>query len=206
MKIIQTGNGELDLAVQEAAQVLAQGGIVLFPTDTLYGLAVDARNPGALERLITLKGRDARKAISVVLPDTAAISDYAEVSGLAQRLIDKHLPGPFTIVLPIKGGELSHVAPDGTVGIRVPNDAFTRALAEIFKAPYTATSANVSGQESGRTVEEILEQFGPAAENIDLVIDDGPRAGGLASTIVRVVRGETEILREGAIPAAELGL
>ncbi|MDB5245457.1 MAG: translation factor [Parcubacteria group bacterium] len=206
MKVIQTSNGKLDLVVQEAAQVLAQGGIVLFPTDTLYGLAVDARNPEALDRLITLKGRDARKAISVVLPTTASISEHAEVSEVAQKLIDKHLPGPFTIVLPIKGDELRHVAPDGTVGIRVPNDTFTRSLAEIFKTPYTATSANVSGQESGQTIEDILEQFGSAAENIDLVIDDGPRAGGVASTIVRVVGDETEILREGAIPTADLRL
>ncbi|CAN5770294.1 L-threonylcarbamoyladenylate synthase [soil metagenome] len=191
---------------QEAAHELESGGIVLFPTDTLYGLAVDARNADAVARLIALKGRNAEKAISIILPDVSAISDYAEVSDAARKLIEKYLPGPLTLVLPIKGSELGHLAPDGTIGIRVPDDSFTRALARAFKAPYTATSANVSGQPSLHTVSEILEQFGTAAGQIDLVVDDGPRKSALPSTVVRLVGDEIEILREGALSAADLGL
>ena len=206
MKIVRIADVGVEAAAEEAASLLVRGGIVLFPTDTLYGLAVDARDSDAVRRLIVRKGRDAGKAISVIRPDIKAIETYAEVSETARGLIQKHLPGPLTLVLPIQGNELQHLASDGTIGIRVPDDAFTRSLADVFYAPYTATSANISGQETLHDVSEILEQFGASAQSIDLVIDDGPRAGGQASSVVRIVGDKIEILRESALRASDLGL
>jgi L-threonylcarbamoyladenylate synthase len=206
MNILRVGDTDVSVAAFEAAKVLSSGGVVLFPTDTLYGLAVDARNIEAVAKLVALKGRDAKKAISVILPSIKSISDYAEVSSIAKKLIANHLPGALTLVLPVKDTELRQLAPDGTLGIRVPNDPFTLALGRELNAPYTATSANVSGKTSLTTIAEILAQFGEAAQMIDLVIDAGPRTNTTPSTVVRVIGQNTEVIREGAIPTADLGL
>lgn len=191
-------------AAEEAARVLDAGGVVLYPTDTLYGLAVDASNTEAVERLISLKGRDSQKAISVVVPTVGSIQEYVEVSPEAARLASAHLPGALTLVLPVRAAELRHLSDDGTLGVRVPDSAFTLALGQAFGRPYTATSANVAGLPSLATVPEVLEQFGEAAKHIDLAVDDGPREGMVPSTVVRVVDGAVEVLREGAIPQEAL--
>lgn len=206
MEVLETSEIGVSAAAQEAADVLSRGGIVLFPTDTLYGLAVDVRDAAAVARLIALKGRDVGKAISVILPSASEIGNYADVSDKARRLIEKHLPGPLTLVLPIKNKDLLYLAADGTIGIRVPNDPFTLELGGAFNAPYTATSANVSGKSTLSSIPEILTQFGASANMIDLVIDAGPRVGGVGSTVVRVIGEEIEILREGALTASDLGL
>lgn len=202
MEIVRTKDVGYEAAARAAARALSLGGIVLYPTDTLYGLGVDARNTDALQALYTLKKRDAHKTALVVVPSIAVIEEIGVVNECATSLIERFLPGALTLVLSAKEGTLKEIIrDDGTVGIRMPNDPFCLVLNQAFSAPYTSTSANLSGMPTEATVADILLQFGSASEAIALVIDDGPRSGGLPSTIVSCVSSVPCILREGAIPA-----
>ncbi|HYE23372.1 MAG TPA: L-threonylcarbamoyladenylate synthase [Candidatus Paceibacterota bacterium] len=206
MEIFRLTEETLDEAAQKAASVLSGGGVVLYPTDTLYGLAVDALNKEAIQRLKTLKARETKKPIAVVVPHHDALEEYAQLNDTARALARRHLPGALTIVLPGSGKLPEDILLNGTLGIRIPNDPFSLALAHLIGTPYTATSANMSGLPTPPTVGDILVQFGPNIRHIDLVVDAGPRGDSKASTVVSIVGDQVYILREGAIPREELGL
>lgn len=190
-------------AVRRAAEVLKKGGIVLYPTDTLYGLAVDAFNRSALERLRELKGREKKKPISIVVPDIDGIEAHAEMDSVAQHFAKRYLPGALTLVLPAKGHVPAELMLNGAIGVRVPDDAFALSLARSF-GPFTATSANRAGFPTPKTPHAIIEQFGPLAMQIDLIIDAGERAGAPGSTVMAFRNGEAVVLREGKISREEL--
>jgi L-threonylcarbamoyladenylate synthase len=200
VEIICLTDISVETAAKKAAQVLKKGGIVLFPTDTLYGLAVDVTNPQALRRLRELKGREKKKPISVIVASVGAIDEYAVMNDTARRLAERFLPGALTLVLPATSKIPQEVTLNDAIGIRVPDDAFCIALARAFGKPYTATSANKSGREAPATVREVMEQFGHTVNEIALAIDDGDRKGKTASTVVATVDGVPYVLREGAIP------
>jgi L-threonylcarbamoyladenylate synthase len=191
--------------MDHAANVLKEGGIILFPTDTLYGLGADALNPEALKRLRALKGREEKKAISIVVADMAMAEKYAEVTPLARRLAERFLPGKLTLVLSAKGNlpeELT--AGTGTVGIRIPKHLLCLNIARELGRPYTATSANVSDREPELSAEKILAQFGDKAKEIGKVIDMGELPESAPSTVVDA-RGEKPlVLREGAVSAEDI--
>lgn len=207
MKILHIGEVGLEHAAQEAAQVLSDGGIVLYPTDTLYGLAVDIHNAQALEKLYALKQRSVNRTALLAVPSRDTIGFYGQMNEVALSLADRFLPGPLTLVL---AATLSVpqgiIRDDQTVGIRMPNDPFCLALNGAFAAPYTSTSANVSDMPTLPTIDAILQQFGSAAKEITLCIDDGPRAGGVPSTIVSCVDAMPRIIREGAVSKEILGI
>ena len=196
ISLAHTGIAE---AAQIAAEILGQGGVVLYPTDTLYGLAVDAGNPEAMRKLYAIKARNPHKPVSVLVPDLAAAEELVELTDEARALARKFFPGALTIVARGKGSGES-------VGIRIPDNPFCLALARTFGKPYTATSANLAGAPDVTTVDAILAQLGEHAEGIDLVVDDGARASSVPSTVISFVHGKPELVREGAIPARELGL
>lgn len=206
MELIQLTKETLTDAAKRAAQVLRKGGIVLFPTDTLYGLAADARNLPAIERLKRIKARHTKKPIHVVVRDHSALEEYVEMNDRARALAEAHLPGALTLVLPGLGNIPDEILLNGTLGVRIPNDPFTRALAEEFGFPYTATSANMTGLPTPGSVGAILEQLGRTASHIDLVIDDGLRESNAPSTVVAIVGDQAYVLREGAISKQELGI
>ena len=199
MKIIRVADIGINEAAQQAALVLRKGGIVLFPTDTLYGLAVDANNTAAIVRLRELKGREQKKPISIIVDSVDTISVHAELIPEAEILARRHLPGALTLVLPGKKHLSKELMLNGEIGVRVPNDSFSRKLASVFSQPFTATSANRSGLPTQDTVAGILSNFGPYISYIDLVIDDGERAGSSPSTVISFKDGQIRILREGAI-------
>lgn len=205
MRFIRTAEVGYEQAAQEAALVLAAGGVVLYPTDTLYGLGVAHDNPDALARLRTLKARDPKKPISLIVHSHDALHEYAVLSEGARVLAERHLPGALTLVLPAR----SHVPQDfimyGGVGLRIPDDSFTALLSQKLGKPYTATSANISGLPTHEDPMSIVIAFGPRTELIDLVIDGGPRAGGVGSTVVRYTDEAPQILREGRISREALG-
>ena len=190
--------------------MLGKGAIVLYPTDTLYGLGVDATNPEAVLRLKKLKGRPVSaglrrgegraKPISIMVADMAMAEKYAVVTPLAKKLAEKLLPGKLTIVLDAKSTlpeELT--AGTGTVGIRIPNHPIALQLVREFGKPITATSANVSDMPPERSPEKILAQFGKRADLIYQIIDAGELPESLPSTVVDA-RGEApKIIRESAI-------
>lgn len=206
MEILSLRDTGVAAAAEKAAGVLRDGGIVLFPTDTLYGLAVNATDPEAVARLRSLKGREPKKPVSVILPDVETVATYAVLDREGEAIARRLLPGALTLVLPATPAMPASVTDDGAVGIRIPDDPFCLALARAFGKPYTATSANRSGHETPGTVAAVLAQFGPAAARIGLAIDAGTREGNRPSTVLAVREGTLQVLREGALSREALGL
>lgn len=205
MEILRIADTGYETAASRAAEILDAGGIILYPTDTLYGLGVDAQNKEALLRLYALKKRSIYRTALISVPSLSVMEAYGHVNGMTKSLAKRFLPGALTLVLPAQEGILPEIIrDDGTVGIRMPNDTFCLALNRAFGAPYTSTSANLSDMPTHATIEEIVAQFGDAAEAINLVIDDGPRAGGKPSTIVSCVNEKPRLLREGAVSEEEI--
>ncbi len=204
MSRIATWRGPQDDAVlQEAARVLAGGGVVACPTETFYALAVAAHHEGALQRLLRLKGRPAQKPLLVLVADEEMLTAVVkEIPPLAQDLLRRFWPGPLTLIFPAKEElPFALTSGSGTIGVRQPGLALTRRLVAIFGHPITGTSANLSGQEPCCTAGEVHEVFGSA---VDLILQDGPCPGGLPSTIVDVTQVPPIILRAGALPVASL--
>ncbi|MEK7602104.1 MAG: L-threonylcarbamoyladenylate synthase [Patescibacteria group bacterium] len=206
MKILQLHEVGVEAAAKEAALVLRKGGIVLYPTDTLYGLAVDAGNIPALTRLRELKGREKKKPISIVVKSHTVLEEYAELTEEAHTLAQRFLPGPLTLVVPARPAVAAELLLNGAVGLRIPNHPFTTAFSRIFGKPYTATSANRSGLISATSVAEAIEQFGPRVQEIDLVIDAGICENNTPSTVLIYQDGILRVLREGKMSREELGL
>lgn len=178
--------------------------IVLYPTDTLYGLGVDATDPEAVMRLKELKGRDDRKPISIAVSDIEMMKQYAKVTPLAETLAKKFLPGKLTLILNAKNLPDELTAGDGTIGVRIPNHPKALELIKKTRKPITATSANVSGMETESTPERILAQFGEKASWITKIIDSGELPPSGPSTVVDARGEEIIIIREGAISKEEL--
>lgn len=206
MEILRLREVSIERAAQKAAQTLKKGGLVLFPTDTIYGLAADATNPKALAKLRELKGREKKKPISIVVPDIASIATYAVMNEAAASLAERFLPGALTLVMQATRNIPEELQLNGAIGIRIPDDPFCLALARAFGKPYTATSANKSGRETPASVRDVLMQFGHEVNDIALAIDDGDRNGKKPSTVVTTVDGVPYVLREGAISKMSLGL
>lgn len=178
--------------------------MIVYPTDTLYGLGADAFSDEAVANVCAIKGRDERKPIHCVVADLAMAQRFAEVNDAARHLAKRFLPGPLTLVLKKNPNADSGIARTiGTIGIRIPNNGFCLALAKQF-GPYTATSANLAGAENLRDVHAILRQLGAHAGTIDLVVDAGELPERKPSTVVDVSSGEVKILREGAVPATDI--
>lgn len=204
MEILNLKEAAFNEAAERAAEALANGEIILYPTDTVYGLGVDATDKDAVAALRDLKGRDEKNPLLIMLPSIDSIEEYAEMNETAWKLAERFLPGPLTLVLPAKKTVSYDLTFNRTIGIRVPNDSFCLALAKEFGKPITSTSANRSGSEACGTVPEIREQFGYYAESIALAIDAGERRGGKPSTIVSCTEGGHSLLREGAITQGEI--
>jgi L-threonylcarbamoyladenylate synthase len=193
---------QLDEAVRASCETLQRGGVVLYPTDTIYGLAVDAENDAAVQKVRQIKGSSDDKLIQILVRDVTTLEKYARVTALARSLATTFLPGALAMVLDtfvrFPGGVTD--PEHNTISVRIPNHTFCLKLAELFERPFTTTSANKSGLETLSTVDEILEQLGTQAYLIDVVVDEGIIDNRHPSTIVDA-RGHAPILiREGAIP------
>jgi L-threonylcarbamoyladenylate synthase len=184
--------------VTEAAAILRRGGIVAYPTDTLYGLAVDPRNDEAVSRLYAAKGRDAGVPIPLIGASLEQIEAAAVVTDADRRLARAFWPGPLTIVVAARTGLSSRIpAADGTIAVRVPANAVAVGLAAGLGSCITATSANRSGQTAAATAVGVRAAF---EDTVDLLIDSGATAGGLASTIVAIGPRGPRLVRAGAVP------
>ncbi len=185
--------------LREAAAWLAAGEVVAFPTDTLYGLAVDARNAEAVRTLHDVKGRPAQLALPVIAADLDdVVRHVGRLTDLDRRLAEAFWPGPLSLVIEASP-ELAAgvVAADGTVAVRVPAHAVARGLARAAGRPLTATSANRSGESPAVSPDDVERTLG---DRIGLIVDGGPAPGGPPSTIVRVAGGRVELVRAGAVP------
>jgi len=194
---------DIQQQVDRGISILKQGGIVAFPTDTVYGLGASASLHQAVERVYQVKERPRNMALPLLLAHTLQISEVAEpVPPLAWLLANNFFPGALTIVL-YKSNSVPDIITAGgsTVAVRVPAHPIPIALADGLGMPIVGTSANLSGKPSALTADEVYAQFG---EKIDLVIDGGRCSGGKESTIVDMTRETPAILREGAIKKEEL--
>ena len=186
-----------------AAGVLRQGGVVVYPTDTLYGLGVDAFSDEAVDKLYAIKGREPGKPTHCIVSDLAMAEEYAEVNDAARKLAEKFLPGALTLILAKKPSLATGIGRGmDSIGIRIPNNEFCLEFARTLGKPITTPSANKAGVEPTTVPATILAQLGE--ENIDLFVDDGTLPPRQPSTIVNLVSGSLSILREGAVPSAEI--
>ena len=180
--------------IAQAVEILRKGGVIAYPTGTVYGLGCDLTNKKALERVYQIKGIDRKKPLSFLCPDLSEISRFAFVDNTTYRILKRLVPGPYTFIL-----EATKEVPRlvlrkrNTVGIRVPDHPVAQALLEAFGSPIISTSATKDGQ-----VLMDGEEIDSAFPALDLVLDAGP-GNALASTILAFSSsGEVEVIREGA--------
>jgi tRNA threonylcarbamoyl adenosine modification protein (Sua5/YciO/YrdC/YwlC family) len=196
--------------VHRAVQALAEGQIVAFPTETVYGLAASALHPQAVVRLKEVKGRKASHPFALAVKSPEEAMDYVpDMSPTAQRLARRCWPGPVTLVvddahpdsligqLPEHVREL--IAPESVLGMRVPAHPMILDVMRMLAGPLVLTSANKSGAGDAVTADEVVAALG---EEIQLVLDDGPCRFGQSSSVVRVIGNKFEVLREGVVPEA----
>ena len=184
-----------------ALAVLLNGGLVAFPTDTVYGVGALAFNGAAVRSIYTAKVRPVEKAIPVLIGDpTDLVKVTLDVPGTAVRLAARFWPGPLTLVVPKHPDLPETVSVTPTVGVRVPDHTVARALL-LAAGPMAVTSANISGQPSPSTAQEVFVQLGG---RIALIIDGGKTPGGVPSTVVDCSEPEPLILREGPILKDEI--
>ena len=203
-KIIKLDPKQFDReALNEAAQGIREGQSVIFPTSGLYGLGVDAANKRAVERLFQIKKRSAEKPILLLIHDpTALYRIAAAIPPTAQKLMDSFWPGDLTLVFPAKESVLEPLtAGTSKIGVRQTVHPVARALIEKVGRPITGTSANFSGSPGYTTVEDMPPELIAA---VNLVIDAGPLAGGVGSTVVDVTVSPPKVLREGRISTGML--
>ena len=205
METIRLGDVGIAAAALRAAASLRAGGVVLYPTDTLYGLGADALSDEAVAKVKRIKRRDERKPIHTIVADMKMVERYAVMNKTA-RLLAKHLwPGPLTLILEKKASVHSGIARGlETFGVRIPDNEFCLALAREFGKPYTGTSANKSGYTPMRSIADILAQLGDAACEIGIVVDAGDLPSSAPSSVIDVRTNNPVILREGAILSAEV--
>jgi len=195
-------NAEAD-GIARAAELLAAGALVAFPTETVYGLGADARNDRAVAQIFAAKGRPRFNPLIVHLPSLAAAQEIAVFDDAADRLASAFWPGPLTLVLPLRDGAgVSPLVTAGlsTIAIRLPEHPVARDLLAAFGGPIAAPSANPSGKISPTSAAHVLEGL---SGRIAAVVDGGPCPVGLESTIVGCT-GTPELLRPGGLPAEEV--
>lgn len=183
-------------AIEQAQAAVRQGKLVVFPTDTVYGLAADPFNRQAVARLFAAKGRDAHKAIAVLIGGPEHLDQVAQTLNYAARRLAAHFwPGALTIVVPRHPGLPAELSAYPTVGVRMPDHVFALRLLGRT-GPLATTSANRSGERNAVTAQEVVEQIG---SEVDLIIDGGPCPGGVPSTVVDCTGPDLRILRQGAV-------
>jgi tRNA threonylcarbamoyl adenosine modification protein (Sua5/YciO/YrdC/YwlC family) len=181
--------------IQQAAEVLRGGGVIIYPTDTVYGLGCDITSKSAVERIQRIKGRDTRKPMSFVCADLNDISHYAHVSNFAYRILRRLLPGAYTFVLPAtKETPKILRSKQKTVGIRIPDHTVSTSLVSQLGRPLLSTSANRSEQDAITDPYELKEELG---NDVDLILECG-QLPVLPSSVVSLVDDTIEILREGS--------
>ncbi|HCI04077.1 MAG: L-threonylcarbamoyladenylate synthase [Candidatus Peribacteraceae bacterium] len=189
---------ESEASIAFAIEILKLGGVVAHATETCYGLACDMTNSDAVEKLFNIKNRPPDQPVSALFSSIKASSEWALWSKEALELAKKELPGPLTIILPMKQDKtlfpIPHPKPNPTLGIRVSPHQVAMSLAKEFGKPLSTTSANLTGQPSTYSVEEIEKQL---VENPpDLVIDSGPLENKSPSKVVMFINGEVTVVRE----------
>lgn len=187
--------------LQAALEILNHGGIVAFPTDTVYGLGALAFNNAAIESLYIAKDRPLEKAIPILIADLASLNQIVDqIPAMAIRFAERFWPGPLTCILPKRQGLPPAVSATPTIAVRIPNHPDALALLRAA-GPLAVTSANISGQPSPSSAQEVFNQL---SGRIPFILNGGNTPGGIPSTLVDCTGSEPVILREGPVSAGEL--
>jgi L-threonylcarbamoyladenylate synthase len=184
-----------------AIDSLEKGQLIIYPTETCYGLGADAQNPKAIDKLLKYKGNRKRKPVSIAVSDKKMANNYAVLNPTAKNIFSKFLPGPITVVANGKHKVDSRLESEtGTLGIRYPDHPIPKNIIKKFKKPITATSANVSGGKTPYSVEDILSDISDNKKKlIGLIIDAGTLERNPPSVVINTTGEELEILRRGKI-------
>ena len=191
--------------IRSAASCIVNGGVVAFPTETYYGLAVDPFNEAALQRLFALKRRPSAKPILTLIQNQGQVSLLAcSIPQNYQALMDQFWPGPLTLIFPARTDvSVILTGSSNTVGMRISSHPIAQFLVECCGKPVTATSANLSGFEPASCRDQVWRQFG---DQVDMIIDGGDTRGGGGSTIVGTVDNRLTLVRSGVLPVAHLSV
>lgn len=202
-KFIDLRNKDNLSELEYAANVIKSGGLVLFPTETVYGLGGNGLDENAVKKIYAAKGRSFNNPINLLVSDMEMIKSVAKnISPLENELMEAFFPGPFTIIL-----DKREIVPDivtagqSTVGVRMPSGVIARKLVEYSGVPIAAPSANISGKISGTRFEDIFEDF---KDKVDCAINGGNSSIGIESTIVKVIDNIPHILRPGSVTAQQI--
>ena len=189
--------------LKEIARTIRQGGIAVFPTETVYGIGTNGLKENSVKRLYEVKQRPLNKPISLLVNGINMINEIAqEITDLEKALIKEFFPGPLTIILKKKDTVPNIVtANSNMVGVRMPSNEIALKLIEYTGVPIATPSANMSGKPSGTNMEDIMKDF---EGKVDYFIDDGPSKIGISSTIVQVIDGVPHILRQGKITEEQI--
>lgn len=197
-----------DAIIERAAEIVRSGGVIVYPTDTSYGLGCDARNPEALERLVAIKRRDKRLGVPLLFSDMGQCEMYHDFGSLEKVIARIFWPGVLTLIVKARPEVPDHITVDrSTIAIRVPNHVIPRVIAKEIGGPLVGTSANRSGGASPFDVTVALDQLG---EEVDLYIDGGPSTSSANSTIIGVEGTEEgeplniKVYREGQLSIDQL--
>lgn len=198
MKILDI-NKNYQRVLREVAKVILAGGLVIFPSDTVYILAVDPRNKKGVKKLLEFKNRWVGKAISVAVSDIKMAKEYIKLNENGKSIYANLLPGPFTVVNKGKNKMVKGIeAEDGTLGVRIPDNKYILDLVKILKKPITATSANLSGRRPNYSIDSFLKPLSKKKrEMIDLIVDAGKLDRNKPSTVIDATESEIKILRRG---------
>jgi L-threonylcarbamoyladenylate synthase len=192
----------LQREIDAAAETLRQGGVIAFPTDTVYGLGADAFNGAAVARIYDIKGRPRNNPLPLLIADIEGLAAVAgPMPAIARLLARRFWPGGLTLVLPKENSLPAHLATGPNIAVRVPDHPICLALIQRLGNPIIGTSANRSGQPSMLTADEVAQQLGA---EIDFLVRGGRCPGGRQSTVVDVSGESPVILREGMIPSDEI--
>jgi L-threonylcarbamoyladenylate synthase len=193
--------------ITKATEVIRNGGVVAYPTDTAYGLGADATNVEAVKKLYELKGRNYTKPIHVIFPSFSELNRVVVLTSITKKIIQKLFPGPLTVVVPLKKSSESWnllSANTGTLGFRMPDHSLVRALVKALGRPITTTSANRSGRANGYSVKQVKNQFKKAKLKPDYYLNGGKLKRNKPSTVVQIVGNKVKLLREGPISFDEI--
>ena len=201
MEIVKLNEKNKKQIIQKATEVLKNGGVFVYPTETCYGIGADATNEKAIQKLLSYKTRREGKPFSVVMAEKKMAKKYIQLNDMAENIYDNFLPGPITVVSKSLGGVVKDVESEsGTLGVRVPDFDLILEISKEFKKPFTATSANMSYDPKPYSIENLLKNLPEKKKKlIDLIIDAGPLPKNETSTVVDTTLNTLNVLREGKI-------
>lgn len=191
-----------DVIITNLVKELKRGKVIVYPTETCYGLGCDATNTQAVNRLFAIKKRARDKAVLMIIHSVEMIKQYVEWTPLLEKLAREYWPGALTVVIKVKDKkDLADgiIASDGTAAFRLSDNSFARQLCHALDRPLISTSANISGRDNPYNIETVLNQYQASDNKPDIIIDAGELPRIVPSTIIKVERDNIEILRQGEL-------